>query len=214
MCFKYIKIYNKWKSFEKHRKIKEDIYNKRFPVRDIFVNFLFGFGLHFLSTTHINTGSSAPGVPSKSRDLADENNKILTEWKWFETTVLDQRWNYLLSVVHTTTHCRFYREQHWAPNLLKPVLTVHTTNTEYQSRLNIVVKGHLDATKSTQNKTEVQTWRTNTWSENKNSGNTKSNNRKWDQVFRNGYHLSSNQLHPPWSKLRRGIRGYGVSCHF
>jgi hypothetical protein len=26
--------------------------------------------------------------PSKSRDLADENNKILTEWKWFETTVL------------------------------------------------------------------------------------------------------------------------------
>ena len=25
--------------------------------------------------------------PSKSRDLADENNKILTEWKWFETTV-------------------------------------------------------------------------------------------------------------------------------
>jgi len=27
-------------------------------------------------------------IPSKSRDLADENNKILTEWKWFETTVL------------------------------------------------------------------------------------------------------------------------------
>ena len=26
--------------------------------------------------------------PSKSRDLTDENNKILTEWKRFETTVL------------------------------------------------------------------------------------------------------------------------------
>jgi hypothetical protein len=26
--------------------------------------------------------------PSKSHDLADENNKILTEWKGFETTVL------------------------------------------------------------------------------------------------------------------------------
>jgi hypothetical protein len=25
--------------------------------------------------------------PSESRDLAEENNKILTEWKWFETTV-------------------------------------------------------------------------------------------------------------------------------
>jgi hypothetical protein len=28
-----------------------------------------------------------PINPSKSRDLADENNKILTEWKLFETTV-------------------------------------------------------------------------------------------------------------------------------
>jgi hypothetical protein len=27
-------------------------------------------------------------IPSKSRDLADENNKHLTEWKWFETIVL------------------------------------------------------------------------------------------------------------------------------
>jgi hypothetical protein len=26
-------------------------------------------------------GSSMPISPSKSRDLADENNKILTEWK-------------------------------------------------------------------------------------------------------------------------------------
>jgi hypothetical protein len=29
-----------------------------------------------------------PISPSKSRDLANENNKILTEWKWFETTVM------------------------------------------------------------------------------------------------------------------------------
>ena len=39
---------------------------------------------------YINTGSSVPGVPSKSRDLAEKNNKILTEWKRFETTVLEQ----------------------------------------------------------------------------------------------------------------------------
>ena len=30
---------------------------------------------------YIDTGSSMPISPSKSRDLADENNKILTEWK-------------------------------------------------------------------------------------------------------------------------------------
>ena len=30
---------------------------------------------------YIDTRSSVPGVPSKSHDLADENNKILTEWK-------------------------------------------------------------------------------------------------------------------------------------
>ena len=30
---------------------------------------------------YIDTGNSVPGVPSESRDLADENNKILTEWK-------------------------------------------------------------------------------------------------------------------------------------
>ena len=30
---------------------------------------------------YIDTGSSGSEVPSKSRDLADENNKILTEWK-------------------------------------------------------------------------------------------------------------------------------------
>ena len=37
---------------------------------------------------YIDTGSSMPISPSKSCDLADENNKILTEWKRFETTVL------------------------------------------------------------------------------------------------------------------------------
>jgi hypothetical protein len=37
---------------------------------------------------YIDTGSSMLISPSKSRDLADENNKMLTEWKWFETTVL------------------------------------------------------------------------------------------------------------------------------
>ena len=30
---------------------------------------------------YIDTGSPMPISPSKSRDRADENNKILTEWK-------------------------------------------------------------------------------------------------------------------------------------
>ena len=30
---------------------------------------------------YIDTGSSMPIIPSKPRDLADENNEILTEWK-------------------------------------------------------------------------------------------------------------------------------------
>ena len=38
---------------------------------------------------YINTGSPAPNIPSKSRGLADENKKFLTEWKWFETSVLE-----------------------------------------------------------------------------------------------------------------------------
>jgi hypothetical protein len=33
------------------------------------------------SVVYIDTRSSMPISPSKSRDLADENNKILTEWK-------------------------------------------------------------------------------------------------------------------------------------
>jgi len=36
---------------------------------------------------YIDTGSPVLYIPSKSRDLADENNNILMEWKWFETTV-------------------------------------------------------------------------------------------------------------------------------
>ena len=38
---------------------------------------------------YIDTGSSMQINPSKLRDLADENKKKLTEWKWFETTVLE-----------------------------------------------------------------------------------------------------------------------------
>jgi hypothetical protein len=37
---------------------------------------------------YIDTGSWMPNIPSKSRDLAVENTIVLTEWKWFEKTVL------------------------------------------------------------------------------------------------------------------------------
>ena len=37
---------------------------------------------------YIDTESPVHNIPSKSRDLAEENNKVLTEWKLFETTVL------------------------------------------------------------------------------------------------------------------------------
>ena len=37
---------------------------------------------------YVDTGSPVLYIPSKSRDLADENNKILTEWKRFEIIVL------------------------------------------------------------------------------------------------------------------------------
>ena len=40
-----------------------------------------------------------PISPSKSRDLADENNKILTEWKWFETTVLEPNLVWIITMV-------------------------------------------------------------------------------------------------------------------
>jgi hypothetical protein len=44
---------------------------------------------------YIDTGSSMPISPSKSRDVADESNTILTEWKLFETTVFwhSCKWN-------------------------------------------------------------------------------------------------------------------------
>ena len=41
-----------------------------------------------------------PISPSKSRDLADENNKILMEWKWFETTVLGYMIKAILLVMY------------------------------------------------------------------------------------------------------------------
>jgi len=47
------------------------------------------------NVVYIDTGSPVPNIPSKSRGLADKNKKFLTEWKWFETTVLRldyQRW--------------------------------------------------------------------------------------------------------------------------
>jgi hypothetical protein len=37
---------------------------------------------------YIDTGSSVPNIPSTSRGLADENNKLLTLWKGFETSVI------------------------------------------------------------------------------------------------------------------------------
>jgi hypothetical protein len=37
---------------------------------------------------YIDIGSPIHNIPSKSRGLADENKKVLTEWKWFETSVL------------------------------------------------------------------------------------------------------------------------------
>jgi hypothetical protein len=68
------KIFNWYLSFTENVKV-EDRTLKRHISMGVFV-------------VYIDTGSSVPGVPSKSRNLADENNKILTEWKWFETTVL------------------------------------------------------------------------------------------------------------------------------
>ena len=36
---------------------------------------------------YIDTGSPVPNIPSKSRGLAVKNEKILTEWKLFKTSV-------------------------------------------------------------------------------------------------------------------------------
>jgi hypothetical protein len=38
---------------------------------------------------YIDTRSPVPNIPSKSCDLADENKKLLTEKKWFETSLLN-----------------------------------------------------------------------------------------------------------------------------
>jgi hypothetical protein len=46
------------------------------------------FNTETIKIVYIDTGSPVRYIPSKSCDLADENNNILTEWKWFETTVL------------------------------------------------------------------------------------------------------------------------------
>ena len=64
---------------------------------------------------YIDTGSPVLYIPSKSRDLAGKNNKILTEWKCFETTVLvngkNQRQNrYLLYAEITCTINLFVKE--------------------------------------------------------------------------------------------------------
>jgi hypothetical protein len=71
----------------------------------------------------VNTGSRLPRgsdvktpmpiSPTESRDLADENNKILTEWKWFETTVLWRQRQIETSNAHITyfdTHIKLLHE--------------------------------------------------------------------------------------------------------
>jgi hypothetical protein len=45
---------------------------------------------------YIDTGSPVPNIPSISCGLVDENKRKLTEWKWFETSVLEIKqscWN-------------------------------------------------------------------------------------------------------------------------
>ena len=37
---------------------------------------------------YIDNGSSVPNIPSKLCGLTDKNKKLLTEWKWFQTSVL------------------------------------------------------------------------------------------------------------------------------
>jgi hypothetical protein len=48
---------------------------------------------------YIDTGSTVPNIPSKSRGLADENKKFLTEWKWFETTVLSDVGKFSVEII-------------------------------------------------------------------------------------------------------------------
>jgi hypothetical protein len=44
---------------------------------------------------YIDTGSSVPNIPSKSRGFADENQKLKTEWILFETSVFSAHDAYL-----------------------------------------------------------------------------------------------------------------------
>ena len=48
---------------------------------------------------YIDVGSPVPNIPSKSRGLADENKKFLTEWKWFETTVLSDVGKFSVEII-------------------------------------------------------------------------------------------------------------------
>jgi len=64
---------------------------------------------------YIDTGSPVLYIPSKSRDLVDENNKVLTEWKWFEKIVLQgvsaltiyRKRNLIIVTLNS------FREKHW-----------------------------------------------------------------------------------------------------
>ena len=47
---------------------------------------------------YIDSGCPVFYITSKTCDLAGENNKILTEWKWFETTVLLINFNRLTRI--------------------------------------------------------------------------------------------------------------------
>ena len=49
-----------------------------------------------VSVVYIDTSSPVPNIPSKSRGLADENKKLLTEWKWLETCVLKMEFYVIL----------------------------------------------------------------------------------------------------------------------
>jgi hypothetical protein len=55
-----------------------------------------------LFVEYIDTGSPVPNIPSKSCGLADEYNKLLMEWKWFETSV------YVFSNLGKISRCSLY----------------------------------------------------------------------------------------------------------
>jgi hypothetical protein len=58
---------------------------------------------------YIDTGSPVLYIPSKSRDLADENNKILTEWiVGYRTPVFIQPfpWRLHITITYNLPHLR------------------------------------------------------------------------------------------------------------